>query len=355
MLEELLDTDHEVVWGQTQQLTPLIRRVTANNPGVFTFRGTGTYIVGRGKVAVIDPGPDNANHLNALLNAVRGEEVTHIVITHTHVDHSPGAKALQEATGAVTFGFGAHPGGEERVAKQSTNAQESHGPTNIEPTNNEPTNNAQANNALANNGQTSNEQTSDRRASDTERSGDTHFMPDEVLRDGDTIAGGANTWTLDCLHTPGHLSNHLCFALREEQALFTGDHVMGWSTTVIPQPHGNLGDYLHSLQKLLPRNDRTYWPTHGPPVDNPQNFTVALIHHRQHRTNQILKFIKTSPKTIPELVAEIYADKPKELHKPATQTTLAHLNYLLETDQIVDELLEGGASGEEESVVYRLI
>ena len=330
-LETLLNTDHEVLHGETQQVTPMVRRITANNPGKFTFRGTGTYIVGHGKVAIIDPGPADDAHIQALLNAVRGEEVTHILITHTHRDHSPATRAVKEATGATVYGFGPHP---------------SEDPT--------------ASEIIPDEDQTPED--------NSEKSGDMDFHPDETIRHGDVISSDAKSgsaqhnitetaWTFQCLHTPGHISNHICFALREEQALFTGDHVMGWSSTVIPPPHGNLTEYLASLELLLHRNDQTYWPTHGPPISldpsslshktsstrvqpsiSPQAFTAALLQHRHSRTNQILTCLAEGPKTIDQLVAEMYADKPKELHKPAAQSVKAHLIHLTETAKVQENL-----------------
>ena len=306
-LEALLNTDHEVPYGEAQQVSPLVRRITADNPGKFTFRGTGTYIVGHGKVAIIDPGPDDDAHIQALLHAVRGEEVTHILITHTHIDHSPATRAVKEATGATVYAFGSHPAESKESADQEQPDEDN-----------------------------------------SEKSGDLEFSPDETAIHGDVISVGDHAssstsdsanWTFECLHTPGHISNHICFALREEQALFTGDHIMGWSSTVIPPPHGNLADYLASLELLLPRNDKTYWPTHGPPISlNPQTFAAALLQHRHDRTNQILACLTEGPKTIDQLVADIYADKPKELHKPAVQSVKAHLIHLTETAQVQEQI-----------------
>lgn len=308
-LEQLLNTEHDITWGQPQQLSGLVRRITANNPSKFTFKGTGTYIVGRGKVAVIDPGPADSEHIQAVLRAVKGEEVSHIFITHTHIDHSPGTAELAETTGAATYGFGAHP------------ADPVDYPYFFE---------------------TGGIPDGDSGTADTEKSGDTHFKPQETVSHGDIIEGDG--WTLECLHTPGHISNHICFALPQEQALFTGDHIMGWSSTIIPPPHGSLASYLDSLRLLLPRDDRTYYPTHGPAIErararsqpshSPQDFVQAILRHRQERTDQILHCLKSGPQTIAELVAKMYADKPKQLHKPAAQSVLAHLIYLLETDQI---------------------
>ena len=350
-LEALLNTEHEVPYGEAQQVSPLVRRITANNPGKFTFRGTGTYIVGHGKVAIIDPGPDDDAHIQALLHAVRGEEVTHILITHTHIDHSPATRAVKEAAGATVYAFGSHPGEPEEAAsaslsegsKPSKQGLKSRGDQSeaIE----EPA--IDKSNLRGN----SDQETTDQEQPDednSEKSGDLEFSTDETILHGDVInvgdhssssTGDSANWTFECLHTPGHISNHICFALREEQALFTGDHIMGWSSTVIPPPHGNLADYLASLDLLLPRNDKTYWPTHGPPISlNPQTFSAALLQHRHDRTNQILACLAEGPKTIDQLVADMYTDKPKELHKPAAQSVKAHLIHLTETAQVREQI-----------------
>jgi glyoxylase-like metal-dependent hydrolase (beta-lactamase superfamily II) len=192
-------------YGVIGPVTPLIRRIVARNPGPFTFRGTGTYVVGHGKVAVIDPGPDLAEHVDALLAALGGETITHIVVTHTHRDHSPAAAAVKKATGAPTYGFGPHGAGGELV----------------------------------------------------EAGGDMDFVPDIVMKDGEAVE--APDWRLEAIHTPGHTSNHLCFTLPQERALFSGDHVMGWSTTVIAPPDGDMADYMRSLDRLRGRDHAVYW------------------------------------------------------------------------------------------------
>lgn len=260
-------------YGVVDDLSPLVRRVIARNPSPFTFHGTGTYIVGRGKVAVIDPGPALPDHLAAILEATKGEHVTDILITHTHVDHSPLARALKARTGAPTYGFGPHGGGSDQPQ--------------------------------------------------VEEGGDHDFRPDRVLGDGDVVAGQG--WTVAAVHTPGHTSNHLCFALAEEKALFTGDHVMGWSTTVISPPDGDMADYMASLKKLLARDDAVLYPTHGPPVPAPRPFVAAYIAHREARERQILACLEQGARTIPEMVAVIYADVAPVLHRAAGRSLLAHL------------------------------
>ena len=271
--------DIQFDYGAPDALSPMVRRVIARNPSAFTFHGTGTYIVGRGKVAVIDPGPAYPEHLEALMRATDGEEVTHILVTHTHIDHSPLAAALKARTGAPTHGFGFHGGGREDVQ--------------------------------------------------VEEGGDYDFAPDYRLADGDAVEGDG--WTFSAVHTPGHTSNHLCFGLAQEKALFCGDHVMGWSTTVVSPPDGDMAAYMASLHKLLSRDDAVFYPTHGPPVRDPRPFVEAYIAHREMRDGQILAHLAEGPKTIPEMVATMYADVPRELHPAAAQTVLSHLIHMIET------------------------
>jgi glyoxylase-like metal-dependent hydrolase (beta-lactamase superfamily II) len=288
----------EFAYGEAAVLTPLIRRVIARNPSAFTFHGTGTYIVGRGKVAIIDPGPEIAEHVDALLDAVRGETVTHILVTHTHSDHSPATRAVQKATGATVYGFGPHP-----APPPGVQAQES---------------------------------------------GDHDFRPDVTVADGDVVAGAG--WTMEALYTPGHISNHLCFGLREEAALFSGDHVMGWSTSVISPPDGNMRDYFASLRKLLPRTDQLYYPTHGAPIPEPQDFVRKFIAHREEREQQIAACIRNGTTTIPEMVAVMYKDVPKALHGAAARSVLAHMIHMQETGRV----LADGDGTPTESASYRL-
>ena len=225
-----------------------IHRLLARNPSPFTYKGTSVYIVGDKKVAVIDPGPDDAEHLAALKRALEDLTVTGILVTHTHADHSPAARALKRWTGAKTYGFGPHaePRGEDAGAEEG---------------------------------------------------GDFDFVPDIAVRDGDIIAGDG--FTFECVHTPGHTSNHMCYALREESALFTGDHVMGWSTSVVLPPDGDMVDYLASLRKLLARDDRVYWPTHGASIGDPKPLVEALIAHRLEREAQILACLGAASRASP--------------------------------------------------------
>jgi glyoxylase-like metal-dependent hydrolase (beta-lactamase superfamily II) len=268
-------------YGHADTLTPLIRRVVAKNPGAFTFHGTGTYIVGRGEVAVIDPGPALDAHVQALLAALEGERVSHILITHTHLDHSPAARPLQAATGAPTYGFGPHGGGRDSLVEEG---------------------------------------------------GDMDFVPDVVVKDGDVIRGKG--WTMEAIHTPGHTSNHLCFALKEENVLFSGDHVMGWSTTVVSPPDGDMRAYMASLDKLLRRGESVFWPTHGPEIREPKRFVRALAAHRRLRETQIEACVRAGLTTIPAMVERMYAGVPRNLHGAAAHTVLAHIIHMVETGRL---------------------
>ncbi len=269
--------DMTFAYGEAATLSPLVRRVIAPNPSAFTFHGTGTYIVGRGTVAVIDPGPDEPEHIDALLRALDGETVSHILVTHTHIDHSPGAARFKAATGARTYAFGGHPRHPD--------------------------------------------------GSVVEQGGDLDFQPDEIIGEGDAVTGPG--WTLQALHTPGHISNHLCFALPEEQALFSGDHVMGWSTSVISPPDGNMADYFASLRKLLPRDDRLYYPTHGPAIPAPLPHVRSFIAHRQAREEQILACVRDGLTTVPAMVARMYETVPRHLHPAAARSVQAHLAHMI--------------------------
>ncbi len=265
--------ENDVAYGVAVQVSPAVRRVVAHNPSAFTYTGTGTYIIGHGTVAVIDPGPNDPAHIEAILSATQGETISHIVITHTHRDHSPAAAPLKALSGALVCGCAAM-------------VIEDDGPR-------------------------------------ADEGFDATYAPDLILRDGDMIS--ADSWTLQAVHTPGHTSNHVCYALAQEQALFTGDHVMGWSTTVIAPPDGNMTDYFASLRKLLTRDDLRYYPTHGKPVEKPNSFVRALITHRKMRENQILICLREGISDIPDIVARLYATVPKMLHGAAGRSVLAHI------------------------------
>jgi glyoxylase-like metal-dependent hydrolase (beta-lactamase superfamily II) len=275
--------DFSFSYGVAEALSPLIRRVVARNPSPFTFKGTGTYIVGRGNVAVIDPGPALPDHIDALQAALAGETVTHILITHTHLDHSPAAAALKHATGAPTLGFGPH----------GTTRSEGAG---------------------------------------SEEGADRDFIPDLALRDGDVIEG--KSWRMRAVHTPGHTSNHLCFALDGEKVLFSGDHVMGWSTSVIAPPDGDMAAYLRALDKLLERDDALYWPTHGPAITDPKTHVRTFIAHRRERSAAILQRLAAGDETIPALVEAIYVGLDPRLRNAAGRSVLSHLIALIEEGSV---------------------
>jgi glyoxylase-like metal-dependent hydrolase (beta-lactamase superfamily II) len=278
------EREFDAPYEQPVPVSPLIRRLLARNPGPFTFKGTGVAIIGKGEVAVIDPGPDDPDHLAALRAALEGKTVTHILVTHTHRDHSPAAKPLKAWTGAPTYGFGPHGSGRSETG-------------------------------IA-----------------VEEGGDRDFVPDIALRDGDIIDGSG--FVIGCVHTPGHTSNHMCYALKEEKALFTGDHVMGWSTTVVAPPDGDMGDYLASLRKLLARDDAILWPTHGGPVRDPKSFLAAYLAHRLEREQQILDALRQGATLIPEIVDRIYLGLDPRLKPAAGLSVLAHLLLLTKQSRV---------------------
>lgn len=262
--------------GKVEQVQPLVRRLLAGNPSPFTYTGTQTYIVGRGEVAVIDPGPDLAEHGASLLAATAGERILAILCTHTHRDHSPASRPLAAASGAPIVGCAAL-------------ALEDDGPR-------------------------------------ADAAFDFDYRPDRVLGDGDAVEGPG--WTLRAVATPGHTSNHLCFTLEGSGLMFTGDHVMGWSTTVVSPPDGDMTAYMASLDKLLGLDERVYLPAHGPPVDDPQGHVRALIEHRLMRERQILARLAAGDGRIPAIVASLYRDVDPRLHPAAGRSVLAHLRDL---------------------------
>jgi len=279
----------EIEYGRCDQVSPLIRRVTANNPGPFTFKGTGTYIVGQGQVAVIDPGPDDLMHLQAILDAVAGESVSHILITHHHSDHSPLAGALKAATGAPIYGCAVVGPDDE-----------------------------------------------DDGGVKMEAGHDLSFQPDITVCGGGMVIEGAG-WTMEAIATPGHTSNHICYALKEENSLFSGDHIMGWSTTVITPPDGDMTDYLMSLERIRERRFDTLWPTHGPPIRKVDEFIAAYAEHRQERVDQILNALAVAPGRINELVPRLYADVDSRLHPAAARSMLAAIIHLTRQGKITTD------------------
>ena len=259
--------------GRIEQVHPRVRRLLAPNPSPFTYTGTQTYIVGTGAVAVIDPGPDIAEHVEAILAATAGETIAAILCTHTHRDHSPASRPLAEAAGAPIVGC-------------APLALEDDGPR-------------------------------------ADAAFDFDYRPDRILADGEALA--EEGWTLRAVATPGHTSNHLCFALDGAGLLFTGDHVMGWSTTVVSPPDGDMTLYMNSLDLLLGRDDKVYHPAHGPAVDNPRAHVRSLIVHRHMRERQILAQLEGGEGRIPAMVAAIYRDIDPRLHPAAGRSVLAHL------------------------------
>jgi len=272
-------------YGRCDQVSPLIRRVIARNPGPFTYTGTGVYIVGRGEVAVIDPGPDLAEHFDALKAALAGERVTHVLVTHHHMDHSPLAHPLARAFGAKVHGLPA-PADHGEAASPGL-----------------------------------------------EEGADDRFRPDVTLADGDVIGGPG--WTLEAVMTPGHTSNHVCFALKEENALFCGDHIMGWSPTVITPPDGDMGDYFASLAKVRARNFDVLWPTHGAPVREVAPFVDAYVAHRRAREAQILEALDAGLTTIKTMVPSLYAAVDPRLHPAAAHSVFAHMIQLVREGRVV--------------------
>jgi glyoxylase-like metal-dependent hydrolase (beta-lactamase superfamily II) len=277
------DRDFEVTPGRVEQLSPLVRRVVCGNPSAFTFKGTSTYIVGRGQVAIIDPGPEDEAHYQALLKAVAGETVGHIVVSHSHADHSPLARRLKAATGAATHAYGG-------IALM--------GPEGLR----------------------------------LDASIDHDFVPDVELPEGAMIEGRG--WTLEAIFTPGHMSNHMCFALREEKTLFSGDHVMAWATSVVAPPDGHMGGYMASLRKLLGRDDALYLPGHGPGRADPQPLLRGYISHRRMREAAILNRVKEGDRTVETIIRAVYAGLDPKLYGAAGLSTKAHLDHLIEQGKV---------------------
>ncbi len=278
--------ENEVVYGQLQEVSPLIRRIVAPNPSLFTYKGTGTYIVGRQSVAVIDPGPDLERHILAIDESLRDEVISHIVVTHTHRDHSSAARPLQRICGAPIYGC---------TLKKSEHTDEER----------------------------------------FEEEFDHEFTPSVEVSDGDLIAGDG--WTLGCVHTPGHMSNHFCYRLLEEQSVFTGDHVMGWSTSVIIPPDGSMADYLASLEKLLSVHDEVYYPTHGPAIKSPRPYVEALMAHRRERELEVLRSLRNGNRSVDAMVTDVYRDTDRKLHPAAARSLLATLIKLKDEGRVISQ------------------
>lgn len=274
-------------YGLAVEIAPGVRRVTARNPSPTTFHGTNSYIVGSGRVAIIDPGPDDDAHVAALLAATKGETISHIVLTHTHRDHSGAVAALRGATDAITAGGGPHR--PSRPPREGETAR-------------------------------------------LDAAGDATFSPDITLGEGDTIEGGS--WRLEAIATPGHTANHLALVLSDRDLVFSGDHVMAWSTTIVAPPDGALRDYMASLDKLAARPERRYLPGHGGPVEDAHSYLRALKGHRRMREAAILDRLARGDRTIADIVAAIYRDTDPRLHRAAGLTVLAHLEELVTAGKV---------------------
>jgi glyoxylase-like metal-dependent hydrolase (beta-lactamase superfamily II) len=281
------DLFFDPAYGRAVPVTADIQRLTANNPSPFTFRGTNSYIVGGTSVAVIDPGPEDEVHFEALMAALSCRQVTHIFVSHTHRDHSPLAKRLKEKTGALTVGAGPHrPSRPLREGEINPFAESS----------------------------------------------DMDFVPDIAIGDGQTISGDG--WALTGVLTPGHTANHAAFALEGSGVLFSADHVMAWATTIVAPPDGSMADYMASLDKLIAREDSLLLPGHGGPVTSPAPFLRALKTHRRLRERSIIERIRGGDSTIPRMVEVIYRDTDKRLHGAAALSVLAHIEDLMERGEV---------------------
>lgn len=269
--------------GVPQQRERLVARVLAPNPSPFTFTGTQVHLVGTHDLAVIDPGPDTPAHIDALIAAIAGRPVTAILATHTHRDHSPATRPLAAITGAPIIGCAPLPFVDPGVRSDAAF--------------------------------------------------DPDYAPDRVLQEGDSVAGDG--WTLTAIATPGHTSNHLAFALPESNALFSGDHVMGWSTSIVSPPDGDMAAYMASLEKLLQRDDRIYYPGHGDPVETPQRLVRGMLGHRKQREGQILRLLRAAPATIPAMVARMYVSIDPLLFPAAERSVFAHLIDLRQRGLVV--------------------
>lgn len=274
--------DMDFEYGVPTEVASEVRRVVANNPSAFTFHGTNSYIVGRGEVAVIDPGPADERHVECLAAAVADEQVTHIIVTHTHHDHSPAAKMLKQAVGGEIVGALHRPLPDDAATVESIELD---------------------------------------------------FAPDIVLADGDTFSGDG--WTLSAVYTPGHMSNHHCLALEQQNLLFSGDHVMGWNTTIVSPPDGNMAEYLSSLRRCIDRDDATYLPGHGPEIRNPGPFVRAYLSHRMMREGEIMRCLKDGTTTVAEMVKRMYAHLPEKMHGAAARSVFAHMEHMVETGRVV--------------------
>jgi glyoxylase-like metal-dependent hydrolase (beta-lactamase superfamily II) len=282
-------TTMQFAYGEQRELAPGVVRIVANNPSPFTFKGTNTYIVGERELALIDPGPDDPAHIAAIVKTIGGRRVTHVLITHTHRDHTDGLPAVLAATGAKTAGFG------RRVANRGTKRTSPSGSEFV----------------------------------------DQEFVPDVPMADGETLKGDG--WTFQALFTPGHAPDHLCFALEGTGVLFSGDHVMGWNTSVVAPPEGKMADYIRSLEKLIGRSDSVYFPGHGGQFEDPQRLVKAFLLHRRMRENAILECIRGGNVTVNGIVPVIYRGLDAKLVNAASLSVLAHVEHLIERGLVRSE------------------
>ncbi|MCX2723681.1 MBL fold metallo-hydrolase [Roseibium salinum] len=275
------DRDFDPTYGTAVELLPGLRRLTAHNPGPFTFFGTNTYLLGTDRLVVVDPGPALPDHIGDIVKAAGGARIEAILVSHTHVDHSPGARLLKEQTGAAIVGCGIHRAARELLEDE------------INP---------------------------------LDASGDKDYLPDRELRDGEVLQAAG--LSLETIETPGHTANHLCFVLQGEDVLLSADHVMGWSTSIVAPPDGSMRDYMVSIDKLLDRPEQTYFPGHGGVLRNALAYVGELKRHRLNREASILEELAAGPATIAQIVARLYVEVDPALHPAAALSVFAHLEDL---------------------------
>jgi glyoxylase-like metal-dependent hydrolase (beta-lactamase superfamily II) len=284
------DKDLDLTPDTVDEPMPGVRRIMADNPGPFTFKGTISYIIGKGKVAIVDPGPDDPHHTAALLDAVRNETVTHIFVTHTHRDHSPAVPAIKHATGATVYAEGPH-----RAARPLHIGEQKR----------------------------------------LDHSGDMDFRPDVMLKDGEIVSGDG--WSIEAVATPGHTANHMAYAFKENNVLFAGDHVMGWATSIVAPPDGAMSDYMASLAKLAKRGETVYFPGHGPAIKDAGRFVNYYILHRKAREASILHRLGKGATDIPTIVRAIYIGIDPRLTGAAGLSVLAHMEDLVTRGEVATD------------------
>lgn len=280
-------------YGQVVEIAPGVRRLCCNNPGPFTWTGTNSYIIGEEDVAILDPGPADEGHISCLLEATQGQRISHILISHSHSDHSPGAALLREHCDAPIYAEGPH-----RPARTLHLGE-------INP---------------------------------LDAAADMDLVIDHQLKDGEKIKGAG--WCLEAIHTPGHTVNHLAFAFDDGSGLFSADHVMAWSTSIVAPPDGSMADYMASLEKLIGRREHVYWPGHGAEVTEVPDFLAGLKAHRQAREDALLQRLEAGEETIAEMVATVYKDVDRSLHGAAALSMFAQMEYLLSRGMVtcLDEI-----------------